>query len=226
MTMTSGGMVLPRATEFSRFCFTLRSSASCSGGVLGVGGLLEAGDLGDEVGLLGQDRVEAGARQALDEQPDAPVGKLQHPHDRGDGADLVQVLGRGVSFCPSRCATSMMIRCSARAASTALIDFSRETERGRMMNGKDDDVLQGQDGKDVGDRELGVPFRRYVFFFDLGHGSLSLRLRSPRPGISISFSRRSGPAEGESREGRSSVVSAWWVLTGRGSGIDFTKAPK
>ncbi len=32
MTMTSGEMFLPRETDFSRFCFTLRRSASCSGG--------------------------------------------------------------------------------------------------------------------------------------------------------------------------------------------------
>ena len=32
MTMTSGEMFLPSETDFSRFCLTLRSSASCSGG--------------------------------------------------------------------------------------------------------------------------------------------------------------------------------------------------
>ncbi len=32
MTMTSGEMFLPSATDFSRFCLTLRRSASCSGG--------------------------------------------------------------------------------------------------------------------------------------------------------------------------------------------------
>jgi hypothetical protein len=58
---------------------------------------------------------------------------LQHPHDRGDRADREELSALGVSFCASRCATSMMIRCSASAASTALMDFSRETESGRMM---------------------------------------------------------------------------------------------
>ena len=32
MTMTSCEMFLPSETDFSRFCFTLRSRASCSGG--------------------------------------------------------------------------------------------------------------------------------------------------------------------------------------------------
>ena len=32
MTMTSGEMFLPSETDFSRFCLTLRRSASCSGG--------------------------------------------------------------------------------------------------------------------------------------------------------------------------------------------------
>ena len=32
MTITSGEMFLPSETDFSRFCLTLRRSASCSGG--------------------------------------------------------------------------------------------------------------------------------------------------------------------------------------------------
>ena len=55
--------------------------------------------------------------------------------------------GRGVSFWASCCATSMMIRCSARAASTALMDFSRETESGRMMNGKTTTSFSGRTGR-------------------------------------------------------------------------------
>ena len=39
--------------------------------------------------------------------------------------------GVSLSFC--FCRVSMITRCSASAASTALIDFSRETERGTMM---------------------------------------------------------------------------------------------
>src|ERR1700693_5978219 len=56
-------------------------------------------------------------------------------------------LGRGVSFCASLCATSMMIRCSARAASTAVMDFSRETESGRVMNGKTTTSFNGRTGR-------------------------------------------------------------------------------
>src|SRR6478752_5654497 len=52
-----------------------------------------------------------------------------------------------MSFWASRCATSMMIRCSASAASTALIDFSRDTERGRMMNGKTTTSFSGRTGR-------------------------------------------------------------------------------
>ena len=37
MTMTSGEMFLPSETDFSRFCLTLRSSASCSGGSSSAG---------------------------------------------------------------------------------------------------------------------------------------------------------------------------------------------
>ena len=37
MTMTSGEMLLPSDTDFSRFCLTLRSSASSSGGSSSLG---------------------------------------------------------------------------------------------------------------------------------------------------------------------------------------------
>ena len=55
-------------------------------------GLLEAGDLGLDVRLLGQEGVDARAGEALHQEADAPVGQLQHPHDGGDGADLVEVV--------------------------------------------------------------------------------------------------------------------------------------
>src|SRR3982074_1581400 len=41
----------------------------------------------------------------------------------------------------------MMIRCSASAASTAVIDFSRETESGRMMKGKTTTSFKGSTGR-------------------------------------------------------------------------------
>ena len=41
----------------------------------------------------------------------------------------------------------MMMRCSASAASTALIDFSRDTESGRMMNGKTTTSFSGRTGR-------------------------------------------------------------------------------
>ena len=64
----------------------------------------------------------------------------------------------------------MMIRFSARAASTALIDFSRETESGRMMYGKMTTSFRGRTGRMSG---IGRSVSRSVatfFFFDLGHG--------------------------------------------------------
>ena len=123
----------------------------------------------------------------------------------------------------------MMIRCSASAASTALIDFSRETESGRMMNGKTTTSFSGRTGQDVRDREVGVPLaRRDLLFFELGHGPLtSYSSCSALTGISISFSRRSGTrGRMTSRRPCFSFVFAWCELTGRGSGTDFTKLPK
>ena len=95
MTMTSGEMLLPSETDFSRFCLTLRSERlAARAGAPRPAWLLEARDLGLEVRLLGEDRVDARAREALDEEADAAVGQLQHPHDRGDGADRVEVVRR------------------------------------------------------------------------------------------------------------------------------------
>src|SRR5436309_3360699 len=41
----------------------------------------------------------------------------------------------------------MMMRCSASAASTALIDFSRDTESGRMMYGNTTTSFRGRTGR-------------------------------------------------------------------------------
>src|SRR4029453_7414497 len=80
----------------------------------------------------------------------------------------------------------MMIRCSARAASTALIDFSRETESGRMMNGKTTTSFSGRTGSMSGigssaPRSAGAGalffffLFLFLFLFDLGHPGLLLR---------------------------------------------------
>ena len=94
MTMTSGEMFLPSETDFSRFCLTLRRSASCSGGS-------SSGDCGSSrrvilalrYGSSARNGVDARAGESLDEQADAPVGQLEHAHDRRDGADRVELVG-------------------------------------------------------------------------------------------------------------------------------------
>ena len=175
MTITSGEMLLPSETDFSRFCLTLRRSASCSGGSSSLArALLETRDLGLDVGLLGERRVEAGAREALDEEADAPVGELQHPHDRGDRADRVEVLG----------ARRVVLRVLlGDQHDDPLLGEGRVHRVDRLLAGhrerqdderEDDDVLQRQDGEDVRDRKVGFPFGgRDLFFFELGHGRYS-----------------------------------------------------
>ncbi len=55
--------------------------------------LFQARDLGLQVRFFGEEGVHPGPCQTLHQQADAPVGQLEHSHDRDDGADLVEVLG-------------------------------------------------------------------------------------------------------------------------------------
>ena len=158
MTMTSGEMFLPSETDFSRFCLTLRTSASCSGGSsFGRLGLLEPRDLGLEVRLLGEDRVDARAGEALDEEADAAVGQLQHPHDRGDGADRVEVVRAAASRSgrPLRDEHDDPLLGEGRVHRVDRL-LARDRER-QDDEREDDDVLQRQDGQDVRNRKIRVP---------------------------------------------------------------------
>src|SRR4051794_24769481 len=52
-------------------------------------------DLGDEVGRLADPVGELDALGALDQDAQRPVGDLEHPRDRADDADVVELLGAG-----------------------------------------------------------------------------------------------------------------------------------
>src|SRR4051794_12390562 len=52
-------------------------------------------DLGDEVGRLADPVGELDALCALDQDAQRPVGDLEHPRDRADDADVVELLGAG-----------------------------------------------------------------------------------------------------------------------------------
>ena len=148
MTMTSCEMFLPSETDFSRFCLTLRSRASCSGGssLVGPGSssrvtfTLRYGSSARNESIRARARPWTSSRMR-------PSGSLSIRMIAATVPTGYSSSARGVSFCASFCATSMMIRCSASAASTALIDFSRETESGRMMNGKTTTSFSGRTGR-------------------------------------------------------------------------------
>ena len=53
-------------------------------------------DLGLEVGLVGEHALDARALHALDQHLHRAVGELQHLQDRGDRADVVEILGGGL----------------------------------------------------------------------------------------------------------------------------------
>jgi hypothetical protein len=62
----------------------------------GRGGLLEARDARAQEWLLLHEVLDSRACQPLDEDPDAVVGQLDHPHDPRHGPHLVEVLRGGV----------------------------------------------------------------------------------------------------------------------------------
>ena len=55
----------------------------------------ELGHLGGEIGLLGRPLLDPYALAALDEDPQAAVGHLEHARDHAGDADVVQLVGPG-----------------------------------------------------------------------------------------------------------------------------------
>ena len=129
--------------------------------------LLEPGDLHLQVRFLGEHRVDARAGDALHEEARPPVRKLQHPHDRGHGADGVEVV--------------LCRRLGLRAPLSDQHDDPLLGERGvdgvdRLLPRdrerqddvrKNDDVLQGKDREDVRNRKIGLPFGYCLLLFEL-----------------------------------------------------------
>ncbi len=191
-------------------------------------GLFEPRDLHLQVRLFGEHRVDARAGDALDEQARAPVRQLQHPHDRGHGADGVEVgLGRRLGLGASLSDQHDDPLLGERRVDRVDRPLARHRKRQDDVR-KDDDVLQGKDRKDVGDREIGFPIRHGLLFVEFGelvhHYVIS---SSAFTATSTSFSRRSGTrGRITSSRPRESFVFAWRELTGRGIGTDFRKDPK
>ena len=134
--------------------------------------LLELRDLRLEVRLFGEERIDRARERPCTRSRMRPSGSFSIRMIAATVPTGKSSSGRGVSFCASRCATSMMIRCSASAASTAVIDFSRETESGRMMKGKTTTSFSGRTGRMSGNRELVLPLggELFFFFFRFSHG--------------------------------------------------------
>ena len=74
--------------------WTLRVRASSSGRLLDHVGHLA--DPRDQVGLLGDVVGRCDPLGALDQDPDRPVGHLQHPRDDAGHADVVELVGPGL----------------------------------------------------------------------------------------------------------------------------------
>ena len=228
MTMTSGEMVLPRETDFSRFCFTLRRRASCSGG-RSVGGSVSSSFViltlrygsSDSTASM-RARARPWTRRRM-----RPSGSFSILMIAATVPTPCRSAGPGVSFWPSFWATSMMMRWSARAASTALMDFSRETERGRMMNGKTTTSFKGRTGRMSG---IGRSVSRSAvssFSSISAMAPYSSPSSPPETCTSYSFSRWSGTrGRMTSRSPLRRTVFASRLLTGRGRETDFTNVPK
>jgi hypothetical protein len=75
--MTSWEMFLPSETDFSRFCLTLRRSASCSGGSsLGAPAPRACVIFALRYGSSARKESMRARARPLDEEADAPVGEL------------------------------------------------------------------------------------------------------------------------------------------------------
>ena len=134
------------------------------------------GDLRDEVGVLGRDAGEAHARPGLHEDPQRPVGHLEHARDRADDAHVVQLVG----------SRRLDIRVAAgdhrehAVAAEHVVDQADRAllpdgERGQRA-GERDGVAQRQHGQQV--RQLGRRAHRDLLPArtgggDLDHGSAS-----------------------------------------------------
>ena len=166
-TITSGIRTLPRLTIRSICSLTVRMTASLSRvevGGLGFGDFLDAhGIIGFGLDIAGN----LGLREALDENLDAFVGQLQHPHDDADRADRVDVLRGGVLDVEGLLRRQEDHPVARQRGFDGLDRHLAADEQRQHHVGKHDDVAHRQQRQLV--RDLHVLRRRQVLFDRFAH---------------------------------------------------------
>ena len=129
-------------------------------------GLIHFFDTGSKEGLGLAQIAQAGPGETLDQDPHPAVGQLQHPHDLGGGADLVEVvlpglLDRPVALGGEQDDPVAVQRVLDREHARVAADRKRQDDVG-----EDDRVLERQHRQDVGQQD------RVRLLIDrvLGHG--------------------------------------------------------
>ena len=112
-------------------------------------GLLEAGD--------------AGAPAALDQHLHGAVGQLQQLQDRGDGADAIDVVGRGIVLGGVLLGDQQDLLVVLHHRFERADRFLAADEQRHDHVRENDDVAQRQHGKQLAPRRLGVPSGRPAF---------------------------------------------------------------
>ena len=124
--------------------------------LLGLLGLLDDRDLGGDVGAVLLEGLDPGPDEALGQDAHPAVGELQHAHDQGDRADVVDVLALGVLDLHVLLGQEEDHPVGRQGDVDGVLGFlAPDEERGDHV-GEDDDVPQEQDGQLRRDLELGA----------------------------------------------------------------------
>ena len=150
MTMTSGEIGLPRLADFSRAALTLRIRASisrflsvASGSVIGSMRACRCGWPSSKDTMRARPMPCTSTRMR-------PSGSFSMRMMRATVPTVKMSSGPGSSSSCRFCAASRIMRLSERAWSTALIERSRLTYSGTIMNGKITMSRRGRTGRTSG----------------------------------------------------------------------------
>ncbi len=150
MTMTSGEMGLPRLADFSRAAFTLRIKASSSRPFpTGSGSGIDSMRACRKGWPSSKDLMRARPTPCTSTRM-RPSGSFSMRMIRATVPTVNMSSGPGSSSSCRFWAVSRIMRLSARAASTALIDRSRLTYSGTIMKGKMTMSRRGRTGRTSG----------------------------------------------------------------------------
>ena len=179
MIRTSGGRALAERGGLLEPGADVADEGLALEALLGLVGLLDDGDLGGDVGAVLLEGLDPGPDEALGQDAHPAVGELEHAHDQGDRADVVDVLALGVLDLHVLLGQEQDHPVGRQGDVDGGLGFLAPDEERGDHEGEHDDVPQQQDGQLPRHLELGIlalqkSFELFaVLVVDAGHEKIS-----------------------------------------------------